>query len=236
VPGVLVAGGAWTSALLRHHGLRFLQASVKSTSFYTTEAPAVTEGGVAMGDITIRRRLDGRYTVGLSGRGQLQITPRGLMQARAFWPTFRIRRRGLSFALGRSFLEGPEAIRSWQADGISPFERIRTLDPAPDTHLVEFGLTRLAAAYPVLAGIRAEQAWGGMVDSTPDAIPVISGVASLPGLYISSGFSGHGFGLGPAAGRLAADLIRNDAPCVDAAAFRYERMIDGTRLSAPGML
>lgn len=209
---------------------------MKSTSFYTTEAPAVTEGGVAMGDITIRRRLDGRYTVGLSGRGQLQITPRGLMQARAFWPTFRIRRRGLSFALGRSFLEGPEAIRSWQADGISPFERIRTLDPAPDTHLVEFGLTRLAAAYPVLAGIRAEQAWGGMVDSTPDAIPVISGVASLPGLYISSGFSGHGFGLGPAAGRLAADLIRNDAPCVDAAAFRYERMIDGTRLSAPGML
>jgi glycine/D-amino acid oxidase-like deaminating enzyme len=233
---VLVAGGAWTGAFLRHHGLRFLQASVKSTSFCTVAAPSVTEGGVAMGDITFRRRLDGGYTVGLSGRGQLQITPRGLMQARAFWPTFLIRRRGLTFSLGRSFLEGPEALRRWRADGISPFELCRRLDPAPDAHLVAFGLARLAAAYPALRGIRAAEAWGGIVDSTPDAIPVISDVAALPGLFISAGFSGHGFGVGPAAGRLAADLIRNDTPCVDPAPFRYERMIDGTRLSAPGML
>ena len=63
---VLVAGGAWSGMFLRHHGLRFLQASVKSTSFFTVPARAVTDGGVAMENVTIRRRLDGGYTVGLT--------------------------------------------------------------------------------------------------------------------------------------------------------------------------
>jgi glycine/D-amino acid oxidase-like deaminating enzyme len=233
---LLVAGGAWSGMFLRHHNIRFLQASVKSTSFYTTQAKAVTEGGVAMEDVTIRRRLDGGYTVGLSGKGQLQITPYGLLQAREFWRTFQIRRQGLTYAIGRQFFDGPEAILRWNADSVSPFERTRILDPLPDTHLVERGITLLTSVYPELKGIRPAQSWGGMVDSTPDAIPVISPVNSQPGLYIASGFSGHGFGLGPAAGHLAADLIRGDKPCVDPQPYRYERMIDGTDLGKPGML
>ncbi|NTG50883.1 FAD-binding oxidoreductase [Agrobacterium rhizogenes] len=233
---VLVAGGAWSGMFLRHHGIRFLQASVKSTSFYTTAAPAVTEGGIAMEEVTMRRRLDGGYTVGLSGLGQLQITPYGLLQAREFWRTFQIRRKGLTYAFGRSFFEGPEAIARWKADGISPFERIRILDPRPDAHLVKRGIDRLVATYPALAGIRPAQSWGGIVDSTPDAIPVISSVASQPGLFVSAGYSGHGFGIGPGAGMLAADLIRGETPSVDPTPFRYERMIDGTDLGKPGML
>ncbi|MGG6895013.1 MULTISPECIES: NAD(P)/FAD-dependent oxidoreductase [Rhizobium] len=233
---LLVAGGAWSGMLLRHHGIKFLQASVKSTSFYTEAAEAVTEGGVSMQDVTIRRRLDGGYTVGLSGRGQLQVTPWGLLQAKAFWRTFKARRKGLTYAIGRQFIDGPEALTRWRADGISPFERIRTLDPAPDLHLVRKGLAKLQEIYPALTGIKAAQSWGGMVDSTPDAIPVIAPVRSRPGLFIASGFSGHGFGIGPAAGQLAADLIRGDRPCVDPAPYRYERMVDGSDLGKPGML
>jgi glycine/D-amino acid oxidase-like deaminating enzyme len=233
---ILVAGGAWTGMFLRHHGLRFLQASVTSTSFYTGAAPAVIEGGVSMEDVTLRRRLDGGYTVGLSGLGQLQLSPYGILQATAFWETFKARRKGLTVAVGRQFFDGPEAFRRWRADGVSPFERVRVLDPAPDRRLIERGVAGLVAAYPALAAIRPAAAWAGMVDATPDAIPVISGVAATPGLFISSGFSGHGFGIGPAAGRLAADLIRGDKPCVDPAPFRYERMTDGTDLGKPGMI
>lgn len=233
---VLVAGGAWSGMFLRHHGLRFLQASVKSTSFYTVPARAVTEGGVAMENVTMRRRLDGGYTVGLTGQGQLQISPWGMRQARDFWPTFKARRKGLTFAIGEQFFNGPEAIRRWKADAVSPFEQVRRLDPEPDRHLIERGISRLVAAYPELSGIRPAQRWGGMVDSTPDAVPVISSILSRPGLFVSSGFSGHGFGIGPAAGRLAADLILGDQPCVDPRPFRYERMIDGTDLGQPGMM
>ena len=68
-----------------------------------------------------------------------------------------------------------------------------------------------------------------MIDATPDAIPVISTVKSLPGLVIATGFSGHGFGIGPGAGRLAAELVMGETPVVDIAAFRYERFIDGSK-------
>ena len=40
------------------------------------------------------------------------------------------------------------------------------------------------------------------VDVIPDEIPVISAVDPIPGFYISTGHSGHGFGIAPAAGQL----------------------------------
>lgn len=233
---VLVAGGAWTSMFCRHHGLRLPQAGVKSTSFFTRAAPQVVEGGLSMPDVTLRRRLDGGYTVGLSGRGLLELSPQGLLYARQFWPTFRKRRGLLDISVGRSFFEGPESLQRWKLDGISPFERLRTLDPPADAALVKMGLERLATNYPALADLQVAASWGGLIDSTPDGIPVISPVESLPGLFMSTGFTGHGFGIGPAAGQLAADLIAGDPPIVDPHPFRYSRMIDGTDLGAPGMM
>ena len=62
----------------------------------------------------------------------------------------------------------------------------------------------------------ATSAWprhgAGMIDVTPDAVPVISPVDAVPGFFIATGFSGHGFGIGPGAGRLAADLVSGDTP------------------------
>jgi glycine/D-amino acid oxidase-like deaminating enzyme len=235
-PAVLAAGGAWTSMFFRHHGLRLPQAGVRSTSFFTEAAPQITEGGLSMPDVTIRRRLDGGYTVGASGRGVLELSPQGLIYARQFWPTFKKRRSLLKLSIGRSFFDGPEALTRWKLDGISPFERVRTLDPPPDQAQIRMGLARLAANYPALAGLKVAASWGGLIDSTPDGIPVISAVDPLPGLYVSTGFTGHGFGIGPAAGQLAADLIAGDPPIVEAEPYRYSRMIDGSDLGEPGMM
>ena len=80
---VLVAGGTWTGLLMRRYGLRFVQASVRSTSFATVPAPAVTEGGLALPGVTLRRRLDGGYTIGMSGRGLMEVSPQGLRYAKA---------------------------------------------------------------------------------------------------------------------------------------------------------
>jgi glycine/D-amino acid oxidase-like deaminating enzyme len=233
---VLLAGGAWSGLFCRRHGLRLAQAGVKSTSFSTQPAPEVTKGGLSMPDVTIRRRLDGGYSVGLGGRGLLELSPQGLMYARDFWPTFRKRRWGLSLSVGRSFFDGPEQLARWSFDRPSPFERHRTLDPGADPRLVQLGLTRLGEHYPALSGLKVATSWGGLIDSTPDGIPVISAVDTLPGLHLSTGYSGHGFGIGPGAGRLAADLIAGDPPIVDPHPFRYSRMIDGTDLGEPGMM
>ena len=66
---------------------------------------------------------------------------------------------------------------------------------------------------------------------TPDAVPGISEVDAVPGLVIATGFSGHGFGIGPAAGRLAAEIATAKTPIVDPAPFRYSRFTDGTPVS-----
>jgi glycine/D-amino acid oxidase-like deaminating enzyme len=69
-----------------------------------------------------------------------------------------------------------------------------------------------------------------MIDVTPDAIPVISKVDDMPGLHIATGFSGHGFGIGPGAGRLMADLVVGRVPIVDPTPFRLSRFSDGSRI------
>ncbi|MNY78003.1 N-methyltryptophan oxidase [compost metagenome] len=61
------------------------------------------------------------------------------------------------------------------------------------------------------------------MDVTPDALPVISAVDSIPGFFIGTGFSGHGFGVGPAAGELLAQLVQGIAPSVAPHAFRLSR-------------
>lgn len=233
---VLCAGGAWSSLFCRRHGVRLPQAGVRSTSFSTVAAPEVIDGGLSMPDVTIRRRLDGGYTVGLGGRGTVDLSPQGLLYARQFWRTAVKRRAGISFSIGRSFFDGPETFANWAFDRVSPFERQRTFDPPPDPKLVHQGLTKLGEHYPALQGLKVAHSWGGLIDSTPDGIPVISAVDTLPGLYLSTGYTGHGFGIGPAAGRLAADLVAGDPPIVDPAPFRYRRMIDGTDLGVPGMM
>jgi glycine/D-amino acid oxidase-like deaminating enzyme len=234
---VLCAGGAWASMFCRRHGINLPQAGVRSTIFCTTSAAEVTPGGLVTPDFTISRRLDGGYIVAALNRGRLEITPQGLRYARQFWPTFQTRRKSLKIGIGRSFLDGPEApAGKWAFDRPSPFERTRILAPPPDTSIVEPALKRITAVYPALHGIRMARIWGGWIDSTPDAVPVISGVDKLPGFFLATGFSGHGFGIGPGAGRLAADLVAGEPPVVDPTPFRYARLVDGTALGKPGMM
>ncbi len=233
---VLCAGGTWSSLFCRRHGVRLPQAGVRSTSFATKAAPQVTDGGLSMPDVTIRRRLDGGYTVGLGGRGLVELSPQALLYALPFWATLKKRWAGVTLGIGRSFFDGPESFARWSFDGVSPFERHRTLDPAADPRLVQQGLTKLGEHYPALKGLEVAQAWGGVIDSTPDGVPVISAVDTLPGLYLSTGYTGHGFGIGPGAGRLAADIVAGDPPIVDPHPYRYGRMVDGTDLGAPGMM
>ena len=59
---------------------------------------------------------------------------------------------------------------------------------------------------------------------------MIDEVPKLPGFYLATGFSGHGFGIGPSAGRLMADLVTGVKPIVDPRPFRYSRFLDGTEL------
>lgn len=233
---VLLAGGAWSSLFCDRHGITLPLAMVRATAFAIKAAPEVWAGALGTPGTCIRRREDGGYTVALRGQGTLDLTPQDLRFARDFWPTWKQRRRGLKLRVGKAFLDGLRWRRGWSLDGRSPFEEVRVLDPRPDPALVARGLAELRAAWPDLAGAEVAEAWGGSIDSTPDAVPVISAVAALPGFFLAAGFSGHGFGIGPGAGRLAADLVRGDPPVVDPHPYRHARFFEGGTRAPAGAL
>jgi glycine/D-amino acid oxidase-like deaminating enzyme len=73
-----------------------------------------------------------------------------------------------------------------------------------------------------------------MVETMPDVIPVIDRVASIPGFYIATGFSGHGFGIGPGAGKAIAAMLTNTESGIPIDEFRLSRFFDGTKLEIQG--
>jgi glycine/D-amino acid oxidase-like deaminating enzyme len=72
------------------------------------------------------------------------------------------------------------------------------------------------------------ESWGGMIESSPDILPIISGVEGFGGFFVATGFSGHGFGIGPGAGQLVADMVTDRANAATLAPFRLSRFFDGT--------
>ena len=74
--------------------------------------------------------------------------------------------------------------------------------------------------------------WGGLIDVTPDAVPVISAVDALPGFYLATGFSGHGFGIGPGAGKLMADIVTGRSAGGGSGAVPASRRFAGRKRAA----
>ncbi|MEM7258420.1 MAG: FAD-binding oxidoreductase, partial [Pseudomonadota bacterium] len=68
-----------------------------------------------------------------------------------------------------------------------------------------------------------------MIDTMPDVVPVIDQVPECRGLHIATGFSGHGFGIGPAAGKAVADLVQGNQVPYNLQRFRYSRFTDGSK-------
>jgi sarcosine oxidase subunit beta len=91
-------------------------------------------------------------------------------------------------------------------------------------------LSKLKAAIPSFASAKIAQEWAGLIDTMPDVIPVISPLPGIDGLIVATGFSGHGFGIGPGAGRLVADMVSGETPVVDPSPFHISRFSDGSKI------
>jgi glycine/D-amino acid oxidase-like deaminating enzyme len=226
---VVIAGGVWSSLLCRSLGLRLPQLKVLASVLRTApveSGPSVAAWGPGL---SLRKRLDGGYTVS-HGSVLAHIVPDSFRYLKEFFPVLRMERAGIRFKFGQAFFEEWRSSQKWRADEQSPFERNRTLDPAPVEADLRQARLNLERAFPAFKGVATAASWGGMIDATPDLLPVISEVDALPGLVISTGFSGHGFGIGPGAGRLTADLVSARRPIVDPTPFRFGRFSDGTNL------
>lgn len=82
---------------------------------------------------------------------------------------------------------------------------------------------------PSLAEVGMASGWAGLYEMTPDHNGLVGQAQELPGFYYCTGFSGHGFLLGPALGEVMRDLMRGDQPMVDISCFDVARFAHSTR-------
>jgi glycine/D-amino acid oxidase-like deaminating enzyme len=232
---VVLAAGAWSSLFCGNLGISLPQLKVQNSVLRTEPLEAaLPECNVSAGRYAFRRRLDGGFSVADGNANRVDIVPDSFRNLGIFLPALATEWRSLRLRLGPRFLEEWRWKRRWSADEVTPFERVRTHDPIPDSAASEAALQRLAVDFPAFTKAKIAQHWAGLIDVTPDAVPVISPVDALPGLVVATGFSGHGFGIGPGAGKLAADLATNGTPIVDPSDFRFSRFSDGTKMRVIG--
>jgi glycine/D-amino acid oxidase-like deaminating enzyme len=115
-------------------------------------------------------------------------------------------------------------------------------DADPDDYLnrateafVDLTVDRVGTRFPGFTGAAITGSYAGCYDVTPDWNPVISRTG-IDGLVVAAGFSGHGFKIAPAVGRLVADLVvdgRSADPRIPETDFRLSRFAENDLLTTP---
>ena len=221
---VVLAAGAWASSFCHQLGIRFPQASIRSSILSLAPGPSGLPDALHTAEISVTRRGDGGHTLAISGRASVDPTPQQVRFAREFMPMFARRWRSLSPGTLQGWQSGHETLTRWHLDRRTPMEHNRILDPRPDQRLIRETLRRACQLLPTLQNVAIAASWAGYIDSTPDGVPAIGEVEGLPGFILAAGFSGHGFGIGPGAGHLIADLVTGLPPLVDPMPYRPERL------------
>lgn len=77
--------------------------------------------------------------------------------------------------------------------------------------------------FPDLKNAKIVRTWAGWMDRCADGVPVLGNVSEVPGFILACGFSGHGFGIAPAAAEQLAELITTGKTKIDISDLRYDR-------------
>lgn len=221
---VIHAGGAWASSFLNQYGIRFPQSAVRQSIMSVSPGATGLPEALHTAEISVTRRSNGGYTLAISGRARVDPTPQQLRYARQFVPMFLRRWRSLAIGNLEGWKSGHETLARWKLDAPTPMEARRILDPTPDPRQIAETHARAQRLLPALKSVPVAARWAGYIDSTPDGVPAIGELAGLPGFILAAGFSGHGFGIGPGAGHMIADIVTGAKPIVDPGPYRPERL------------
>ena len=233
--GVLLAAGVWSTHFAANAGVALPQLTVRSTAARTEPAPAHFENNIAAPDLALRRRDDGGYTVAPGDLAEHYLSPGSFKYFTKFLKIMKLSAKDLRlhWRAPAGYPGAWGSPRRWSGETVSPFELMRVLDPAPSPLALRRIRERLPRRFPALKDVALAQAWAGMIDVTPDAVPLLGESAEIGGLFLATGLSGHGFGIGPGVGRVMADLIAGRNPGHDLTRFRPSRFSDGSKI-VPG--
>lgn len=226
---VVIAGGSWSRLICSGIGTSLPQLKMRSSVLRTTAIDAGVEAAMSFSDFALRKRADGGYSIATLTGSIADIVPDSFRFLPKFLTALSTEWKSVRLRLGHRFIEEAFEWKNRPADQVSIFEKIRILDPQPHEAANLAAFKALQQAFPVFKNAQIAQQWAGMIDTTPDIIPVISPLDHLSDCIVATGFSGHGFGIGPGAGRLIADMVMGDNPIVDPSPFHINRFSDGSK-------
>ncbi len=112
-------------------------------------------------DFTLRKRMDGGYTVASSATSLVDIVPDSFRFFRDFLPAFMMERKSLKLSFGKPFFDELIGYRHRPFDQASIFEKIRVLDPTPDANLLTSVEAAMRTSVPALRDVPIAQRWAG---------------------------------------------------------------------------
>lgn len=230
---VILAGGVWAPVMADSLGLDLpvVQAFAKAMSLRPFDGPdtgVVTISGAH--EVGWRKQFDGGYVV-WEFSGIAPLLPRTLAHILDLLPVMRANTAAMHPRFNAATFWRWSRIGGAQPlDRPGAYEQIRIYEPEPWLDGIDIGFRRLQNTMPVFRWAPVRERWGGAMTTTPDNMPIISPVDSVPGLLIGTGFL-YGLAMGAGAGALLADLAMGSKPVIDLSHYRYGRFTDG---SEPG--
>ena len=231
----VLTGGAWSTYFAANAGVDLPQLIVRSSAARTHPDADRDLPNVSSPGLSIRRRADGGYTVATGDLAEHYVAPRSFKDFTKYLKLMKASARDLRLKIGppADYPGAWGAKKRWSGDETSPFERMRVVNPPPSEIVRRRLEERLPRRAPWIAKLGIAEIWAGMIDVTPDAVPYLCEAASPRGFFIGTGMSGHGFGFGPGAGHVLADLVQGRSPGHDLTRFRLNRFHDGSPI-VPG--
>jgi glycine/D-amino acid oxidase-like deaminating enzyme len=202
---VVVAAGAWTPYLAKTVGLKVPIMPVVMSELETNPVQPLFSQTLRAFGFGARQRPNGRVVVsaGLNAKVQHGASLSDFNGLRFWLPRVMSFRKSINLSLDTRRILEQVRRRSILDTSLVP---LTSPEPAVDRPLVHSALSRLQTVIPGLREATVGRYWAGLVDMTPDGLPIIDGQSGPQGFSIITGLCGHGFTLGPVLGEIGSDL------------------------------
>lgn len=219
---VVVAGGVWTPHLVGTVGVHVPVMSVIHGQAETSPAAIHIEPTLRAFGFGFRQRPDGRLVLsaGINARVEHRLTLADTRGVRLWSARYLSNRGNVRLRFDPALALRQLRDRSRLSTAHIP---VATEPPAPHRADIDAALVALKRALPALADLRIERYWSGLLDVSPDGLPIIDHRAGPHGLVFVTGLSGHGLALGPVIGEICADLALDGVTTRPIHPFRLAR-------------
>ena len=225
---VVCVAGAATHKFVAKLGRRLPQQTTRGTVIRTTPVSDISAAGTLAAGLAFRQRTDGSMNIADEFMTDIDLTLGRFKFARDFAPGLFDNWATFKFHFNKRFFDDLVDRMLGSDASKQPTIGRRTNQAEPYKVRVSNAMANLQKVFPQIKQVGIVDTWAGDIDVTPDAVPVIDQFDNPKHFFVATGFSGHGFAMGPVVGRVLADWITTGQPSITLAGMELSRFEDGS--------